>query len=76
MILKCSSLLRVACEASVPVRAKCYVSRESEDSGRAKIGARAKKGKEGEGWRIFTRTRHIALRSHGNACYAGYATGV
>ena len=33
-------------EASIPVRAKCYVSRASEDSGRAKIGARAKKGKE------------------------------
>ena len=26
---------------SVPVRTKCYVSRASEDSGRAKIGARA-----------------------------------
>ena len=28
------------------VQAKCYVSRASEDSGRAKIGARAKKEKE------------------------------
>ena len=28
---------------------KCYVSPESEDSSRAKIGARAKKGKEREG---------------------------
>ena len=36
----------IACVASVPVRAKCYVSRASEDSSRAKIGARAKKGKE------------------------------
>ena len=36
----------LACVASVPVRAKCYVSRASEDSSRAKIGARAKKGKE------------------------------
>ena len=36
----------VACVASVPVRAKCCVSRASEDSSRAKIGARAKKGKE------------------------------
>ena len=36
----------IACVASVPVRAKCYVSRASEDSSRTKIGARAKKGKE------------------------------
>ena len=36
----------IACVASVPVRAKCYVLRTSEDSSRAKIGARAKKGKE------------------------------
>ena len=39
----------LACVASVPVRAKCYASCASDDSGRAKIGARAKKGKlEGE----------------------------
>ena len=31
------------------MRAKCYVSRGSEDSGHAKIGARANKGKEQEG---------------------------
>ena len=36
----------IACVGSVPVRAECYVSRASEDSGRAKNGARAKKGKE------------------------------
>ena len=30
-------LVDLACVASVPVRAKCYVSRASEDSGRAKI---------------------------------------
>ena len=83
--------MRIACVASVPVRAKCYVSRASEDSSRAKIGARAKKGKERGGGGaapppcsfsfvalapIFARpesllARHIALRSHGNACYAG-----
>ena len=28
----------LACVASVPVRAKCYVSGASEDSGRVKIG--------------------------------------
>ena len=87
----------LACVASVPVRAKCYVLRASEDSSRAKIGARAKKGKEqggggaGREWaappppRSFSffalapifalpeslLARHIALRSHGNACYAG-----
>ena len=36
----------VACVASVPVRAKCCVSRASEDSSRAKTWARAKTGKE------------------------------
>ena len=41
-----SYIVSLACVASVPVRAKCYVSRASEDSSRAKIGARAKKGKE------------------------------
>ena len=35
--------------ASFPVQTKCYVSRTSEDSGRPKIGARAKKEKVGEG---------------------------
>ena len=40
---------RLACVASVPVRAKCYVSRGSEDSGCAKIGAVKKEEKEGEG---------------------------
>ena len=42
----CRTCATLACVASVPVRAKCYVSRASEDSSRAKIGARAKKGKE------------------------------
>ena len=36
----------LACAASVPMQVKSYVSRVSEDSGRAKIGARAKKEKE------------------------------
>ena len=39
-------VFNVACVASVPVRAKCCVSRARENSGRAKIGARGKKGKE------------------------------
>ena len=43
---KSNTLMGLACVASVPVRAKCFVSRASEDSSRAKIGARAKKGKE------------------------------
>ena len=42
-ICRCCCL---ACVASVPVRAKCYVSRASDDSGRVKIGARGKKRKE------------------------------
>ena len=49
----------IACAASVPVRAKspakCYVSHASEDSSRAKIGARAKKFRV---TRIFTRATH------------------
>ena len=49
----------LACVASVPIRAKCYVS--SEDSGRAKLGVREDSLECG-----------TALRSHGNACYAGY----
>ena len=36
----------LACVASVPVRAKCHMSRASEDSGRVKIEARAKMWKE------------------------------
>ena len=41
---------------------------------RAKILVARKMGREQkrERNRIFARTRHIALRSHGNACYAGY----
>ena len=55
--------------------AMCRASKDS-DSGRAKIGARTKKEKEQGGGgaesRIFARTRHMALRSYGNASYAGY----
>ena len=64
--------------ASVPVRAKCYVSRASEDSGRAKIGARAPllshfcSLPNFRATRIFTSTRHVSLRSHENASYEGY----
>ena len=39
----------LACVASVPVRAKCCVSRACEDSGRAKFGARAKPKGAGRG---------------------------
>ena len=46
----CPTPKSLACVASVPAQAKCYVSRASEDSGRAKIGARAKKGKENLRW--------------------------
>ena len=49
----------LVCVARVTVRAKCYVSRVSKDSGRAKIGSRAE-------------YIHIALRLHGNTWYAGY----
>ena len=42
------------------MRAKCYVSRASEDSGRAKIGARAKKGKEQGGGVALARTERFA----------------
>ena len=41
-----SGFFFVACVASVPFQAKCYVSRASEDSGHAKIGARARMEKE------------------------------
>ena len=64
--------------ASVPVRAKCYVSPASEDSGRAKIGARPPvlshfcSLPNFRATRIFTSTQHISLRSHGKACYEGY----
>ena len=44
-MLRSQGEIFVACVASVPVRAKCYVSRASEVSGRAKIGAGEKKGK-------------------------------
>ena len=56
--------------ASVPVRAKCYASPASEDSGRAKIGARAPilshfcSLPNFRATRIFTSTQHISLRSH------------
>ena len=49
------------------MRAKYYVSRASEDSGRAKIGARAKKEKEGEGEGTGARERlqiKLAKRNH------------
>ena len=39
--------VNIAYVANVSVRAKCYVSRTNEVSGRAKIGARAKREKEG-----------------------------
>ena len=58
----------VACVASVPVRAKCYVPRASEDSSRAKIVARAKKEKVAT-WN-FARTGTLAALA---TCFgAGY----
>ena len=46
--MQCCGHGYVACVASVPVRAKGYVSRASEDSGRGKLGREQKREKSRE----------------------------
>ena len=53
----------------------CYHEVYARSRVRAKILVARKLGREQKtrSTRIFARTQHMALRSHGNACYAGYS---